>query len=64
MLIGAHRGAYKDESLDENSISAFKKAIDFKCDYVEFDVHKSNDGKFVIHHDATINFPDKVTIKD
>ena len=64
MLIGAHRGAYKDESLDENSISAFKKAIEFKCDYVEFDVHKTNDGKFVIHHDQTINFPNKVSLKD
>lgn len=54
MLIGAHRGAYKDASLDENSLPAFKKAIEFKVDYVEFDVHKTSDGKFVIHHDNFI----------
>lgn len=57
MLIGAHRGAFKDTpSLDENSMAAFKRAIEFKCDYVEFDVHKTLDGKFVIHHDEFLSF--------
>lgn len=65
MLIGAHRGAYKDASLDENSISAFKKAIDFKVDYVEFDVHKTSDGKFIIHHDNFIKIDDqKIVLKE
>ncbi len=55
MLVGAHRGAYKDEpALDENSLSAFKRAIDFKVDYVEFDVHKTTDGKYVIYHDNSL----------
>lgn len=55
MLIGAHRGAFKDESpVDENSLSAFKRAIEYKCDYIEFDVHKTIDGRFVIHHDNDI----------
>ena len=55
MLIGAHRGAYKDQpSLDENSLSSFKRAIDFKCDYIEFDVHKTSDNRFIVYHDTTI----------
>ena len=66
MLIGAHRGAFKDESpLDENSLSAFKRAIDFKCDYIEFDVHKTLDGKFVIHHDNELVINEtKISIKN
>ena len=55
MLIGAHRGAFADvDPLDENSLSAFKRAIDFKCDYIEFDVHKTLDGKYVIFHNNDI----------
>jgi glycerophosphoryl diester phosphodiesterase len=55
MLIGAHRGAYKDEpTLDENSLSAFKRAIEFKCDYLEFDVHKTLDGMFIVYHNNQI----------
>ena len=56
MLIGAHRGAYKDEPyVDENSLSAFKRAIDYKCDYIEFDVHKTLDNRFIVYHETTIN---------
>ena len=66
MLIGAHRGAYKDEpALDENSLSAFKRAIDFKCDYIEFDVHMTRDKKFIIHHDASLMYnSSKVMLKE
>ena len=66
MLIGAHRGAYKDDpSVDENSLSAFKRAIDFKCDFIEFDVHRTRDGKFIIHHDNSIDYKSqKVSLKD
>lgn len=63
MLVGAHRGAFNDQpSLDENSLSAFKRAIEFKCDYVEFDVHKTIDGKFIIHHDESLIFENKKLI--
>lgn len=63
MLIGAHRGAFNDQpSLDENSLAAFKRAIEFKCDYVEFDVHKTVDGKFIIRHDENLKFKNKTLI--
>jgi len=55
MKIGAHRGAYKDRpKLDENSMAAFNRAIDFECDYVEFDVHKTLDRKFIVYHDNSL----------
>jgi len=49
-LLIAHRGANKDAP--ENTLKAFKKAIELKADYVEFDVHGSKDHEIVIMHDA------------
>ena len=49
-LIFAHRGA--SNLTPENTLKAFKKAIDLKADYIEFDVHQSKDGEIVIMHDA------------
>jgi len=43
-----HRGAY-DEA-PENSLKGFKKAIELGADYIEFDVHKSQDGALVVIH--------------
>ena len=50
MVIIAHRGA--SNLAPENTLKAFKKAIELKADYIEFDVHQSNDGEIVIMHDA------------
>ncbi|MFX1389316.1 MAG: glycerophosphodiester phosphodiesterase [Promethearchaeota archaeon] len=50
MLIIAHRGA--SSIAPENTLKAFKKAIELGADYIEFDVHKSLDGEIVIMHDA------------
>ena len=50
VLIFAHRGA--SGVAPENTLSAFKKAIELKADYIEFDVHQSIDGEIVIMHDA------------
>ena len=50
VLIFAHRGA--SSVAPENTLSAFKKAIELKADYIEFDVHQSIDGEIVIMHDA------------
>lgn len=50
VLIFAHRGA--SSITPENTLSAFKKAIELKADYIEFDVHQSKDGEIVIMHDA------------
>ncbi len=49
-LIIAHRGANK--IAPENTLKAFKKAIDLKADFVEFDVQESKDGELVIMHDS------------
>jgi len=49
-LVIAHRGA--SSIAPENTLKAFKKAIELKADCIEFDVHKSKDGEIVIMHDA------------
>jgi glycerophosphoryl diester phosphodiesterase len=48
----AHRGASMHER--ENTIEAFKKAIELGAEMIEFDVRKSADGVLIVHHDATI----------
>lgn len=48
-LVIAHRGASWDEP--ENTIAAFRRAIDVGADYIEFDVHAANDGTLVVVHD-------------
>jgi glycerophosphoryl diester phosphodiesterase len=49
----AHRGASGYES--ENTLIAFQKALDFKVDGIEIDVHLSSDGEIMVIHDETIN---------
>ena len=51
-LIIAHRGA--SALAPENTLAAFKKALDVGADGVEFDVRLSKDGVPVVIHDATI----------
>lgn len=53
MNIIAHRGA--STYAPENTLAAFKKALDQEADAIEFDVRLSKDGVPVICHDATIN---------
>ncbi len=50
VLIIAHRGA--SSIAPENTLKAFKKAIELKADFIEFDVRESKDGEIVIMHDA------------
>ena len=52
LFIG-HRGTRRD--LDENTISAFKKAIEFGANYIEFDIRKTKDKKLVVLHDSNLN---------
>lgn len=47
----AHRGAWKEFNLPENSIASLEKAIDLKCDGAEFDVRRTLDGVLVVNHD-------------
>ena len=50
ILIIGHKGASAIEP--ENTLRAFKAAIELKADYVEFDVHSTKDDELVIIHDA------------
>ena len=53
--IVAHRGAWKKNSLPENSIAALRHAIDLKLPGSEFDVWRTADDSLVINHDAHYN---------
>lgn len=48
----AHRGA-SGYAL-ENTLAAFRRAVEMGADGVELDVHASSDGELVVHHDAVI----------
>ncbi len=52
MLVIAHRGASAAET--ENSLAAFRAAIDVGADAIELDVHATADGSVVVHHDETV----------
>ena len=52
MINFAHRGA--SAIYPENTILAFKKAIEINSDGIELDVHKSKDNKLVVIHDEDI----------
>ena len=49
----AHRGVHN--GIPENTIAAYQKAINLGCDFVEIDIRKSKDGKFVSVHNSTID---------
>jgi glycerophosphoryl diester phosphodiesterase len=53
IYVVAHRGAH--EGIPENSLSAYQKAIDLGCDFVEIDVRTTKDGKFVSIHNSTVD---------
>jgi glycerophosphoryl diester phosphodiesterase len=55
----AHRGAWKEFNLPENSIASLEKAIELKCDGAEFDVRRTLDGVLVVNHDP-IYFGDTI----
>lgn len=50
----AHRGAWKNQQVSENSLGSLRKAIELGCEGAEFDVWLSADGTPVISHDASI----------
>jgi len=50
----AHRGAWKNTGVPENSIAALKEAIKMGCEGSEFDVHMSADSVIFVNHDAHI----------
>ena len=48
-----HRGTRTN--FDENTIKAFKKAIEYGASCIEFDVRKTKDEKFIIIHDSSLD---------
>ena len=48
----AHRGASAERH--ENTLAAFMRALDQGADGIELDVHVTNDGVVVVHHDPVI----------
>ena len=49
-VVLAHRGANRLEP--ENTLAAFRRALELGADGVELDVHRTADGGLVVHHDA------------
>lgn len=49
----AHRGA--SAYAKENTLEAFSKAIEMKAQMIEFDVRKTEDGKFIVFHNESID---------
>ena len=55
MPVIAHRGCWSGDSLPQNSLAAFRKALNQNIYGTEFDVRQTLDGQLVINHDATFN---------
>ena len=49
----AHRGIFDNKNTIENTISAFKKALN-KGYTIEFDLHVTKDNKVIVFHDDTL----------
>ncbi|MDR3286456.1 MAG: glycerophosphodiester phosphodiesterase [Prevotellaceae bacterium] len=50
----AHRGAWKADSLPQNSVASFVRAIELGCAGSEFDVYLTADSVLVLNHDADL----------
>ena len=53
LVLTAHRGASFDDA--ENTLPAFRRAVDAGTDFIEFDLRMSADGVPVVLHDKTID---------
>ncbi|MDJ0523459.1 MAG: glycerophosphodiester phosphodiesterase family protein [Planctomycetota bacterium] len=53
VLVIAHRGA--SASAPENTLHAFRRALDAQADLVELDYHHSRDGEPCVFHDKTLD---------
>lgn len=51
--VAAHRGF--SEKYPENTMEAFKAAVELGVDQIETDVRITADGELVLHHDATVD---------
>jgi glycerophosphoryl diester phosphodiesterase len=55
MLNIAHRGASGHGLAPENTLAAFRLAMDIGADLIELDVHRSKDEKIVVIHDDSLD---------
>jgi len=53
MKVTGHRGA--SATAPENTMAAFRRAIELGADGLEFDVQRTSDGQLVVMHDAMID---------
>ncbi len=53
VYVVAHRGAHR--GIPENTLAAYRKAIELGADFVEIDVRTTKDGKFVSVHNSTVD---------
>jgi glycerophosphoryl diester phosphodiesterase len=53
MLKIGHRGA--PAYAPENTLASFRKAVELGADAVEFDLHRTRDGEFIVIHDDTVD---------
>ncbi|MBQ3667667.1 MAG: glycerophosphodiester phosphodiesterase [Clostridia bacterium] len=53
VMIQAHRGA--SAYAPENTLPAFKLAVEMGADGIECDIHLSKDGRFIVCHDETVD---------
>lgn len=49
----AHRGLHDNKTLPENSLAAFKNAVEHGYG-IEFDVYLTDDGTLIVHHDPSL----------
>lgn len=52
-LIIGHRGA--SGHVPENTLASFAKALEFKVDAIELDVHLLKSGELIVIHDKTLD---------
>jgi glycerophosphoryl diester phosphodiesterase len=53
VYVVAHRGAH--EGIPENTLAAYRKAIELGCDYVEIDTRATKDGHIVSVHNEDVD---------
>lgn len=52
LILSGHRGDRTGE--DENTMAAFRRAVDCGCDMIETDLRRTKDNQIVLRHDAVI----------
>lgn len=53
-MVSAHRGAARQSGSRDNSWESLLAAVLLPVDFVEFDLHRTADGEFVLHHGGRV----------